>query len=221
VVTFAAGAPRLAHWLTARPFPTGSAPDAGDMAVARVIIGWRPASATPLYCRRPCLRRGNRWRAQPCRASTSRKTAIAAGAPHKRCGLRHRKNGAVQFISPRRKPARHARAPACSPRPVRPRPCRRSPRLSHRALRRRARRRGPQRRIPPAPATARAMRSIRSSGWRCAAARSIMVRRPPTANVGGELRDVHRARRSGTGAGERRAPPPNTPTPRSRASSPP
>ncbi len=64
---------------------------------------------------------------------------------------RHRRNGAVQFISPAAEDdARHAGAAAARPRPVRPRPCRRSPGLSHGAVGRRARRRGAQRGISSA-----------------------------------------------------------------------
>ena len=64
---------------------------------------------------------------------------------------RHRRNGAVQFISPAAEAhAGHAGVAAAGPRPVRPRPCRRSSGLSHRAVGCGARRRGAQRRVPPA-----------------------------------------------------------------------
>ena len=64
---------------------------------------------------------------------------------------RHRRNGAVQFISPAAEAMLGAPvARLLRPRPVRPRPCRRSSGLSHRACRSGARRRGAQRRVPAA-----------------------------------------------------------------------
>ena len=73
---------------------------------------------------------------------------------------RHRRNGAVQFISPAvGDDVGDAGRAAAWARPVRPRPCRRSSGLSHRAFGRGARRRGAQRRISSADATRRAAAS--------------------------------------------------------------